>query len=334
MKIALSSLFPEEIAESFPLDQNYRAHQIFSWIQKGIISFDTMTNLPASLHRMLEERSNISTFKNIIPYTDTDGTVKLRITLKDSLIIKSVLLEDPGGRKTICLSSQAGCGMGCTFCKTGTMGLKRNLEAHEIIEQFLCFKRDYGEIQNIVFMGMGEPFLNLEQVKKAIEVLHHPYGNNISLRKFTISTCGIEGGIQALTLHGPHVQLAFSLITADEALRKTLMPCTESHSLKKVKDALLLYQKKTKQRITLEIVLIKDVNDRPQDITYLLEFIPPLNTSINLIPWNPISDMPYGRPDSKKILWFKKTLQSTGINVTQRYLKGRRINAACGQLAF
>jgi 23S rRNA (adenine2503-C2)-methyltransferase len=334
MKTALSSLLPQQIADMFRLDQKYRALQIFRWVQKGIISFDAMTNIPVSVRKMLEEKSDISTFRNITPYKDIDGTVKLRITLNDGHMIETVLLKDPGGRKTICLSSQAGCGMGCTFCKTGTLGLKRNLMADEIIGQVLCFKRDYGEIQNIVLMGMGEPMLNLEQVRKAIEVLHHPDGNNISLRRFTISTCGIEEGIRDLALRGPHVRLALSLNTADEALRVTLMPCTGKYPLKKVKDALLLYQKKTKQRITLEIVLMKNVNDRPEDITALFEFIPPLKTSINLIPWNPVSGMPYSRPDSKKIMRFKKSLQSAGINVTQRYLKGRRINAACGQLAF
>ncbi|MBN1696242.1 MAG: 23S rRNA (adenine(2503)-C(2))-methyltransferase RlmN [Spirochaetales bacterium] len=347
MNTVLSSLLPEEIEATFPIDRSYRAQQIFGWIQKGITEIDAMTNIPAPLKSVLKEKARITTFNRITPFEDPDGTVKHRITLEDGLVIESVLLSDPcaeepvsktgkapAARKTICLSSQAGCGMGCRFCKTGTMGFKRNLAAHEIVEQFLSFKREYGDIRNIVFMGMGEPLLNLEAIKKAIAVLHHPGGNNIGIRKFTISTCGIENGIRALAEEGPPVRLAVSLITADEKMRKTLMPCAVKQSLKTLKDSLLHYQKKTKSRITLEIVLIRDTTDRPEDIASLKDFIRPLRTSVNLIPLNPVPELPYARPENERIVWFKKALESAGITVTQRYRKGTGINAACGQLAF
>ncbi|MBN2441221.1 MAG: 23S rRNA (adenine(2503)-C(2))-methyltransferase RlmN [Spirochaetales bacterium] len=331
-KIPLAALLPHEITKALNLAQEFRGKQIFKWIQKGTIDWNEMTDLPGSLKPEFASKADPRTSVMESLTGEKDISYKIRIKLFDGLYIESVLLVDDQERKTACLSSQVGCSMGCVFCKTGTMGCIRNLGAHEIVEQFHILVSRFGEISHIVFMGMGEPLLNLDEVRKAIAVFHHPLGKNISLRKMTISTCGIIRGIKDLALHGPHPRLAVSLITADEETRKRLMPCSAANSLEELKGALSLYQKETKKWITLEIVLLKGVTDREEDIRKLINFIPPLRASVNIIPWNPAPGLPFKRPESLRIQWFRSRLTEAGLVVTQRYQKGNSIDAACGQL--
>jgi 23S rRNA (adenine2503-C2)-methyltransferase len=331
-KIPLAALLPDEITGKLGLSEKFRGKQIFKWVQKGIIDCNRMTNIPGSLRTLLNEKAYLTTSKAELCNREEGVSFKLRIRLSDGLFIESVLLVDEQGKKTACLSSQAGCAMKCVFCKTAEMGFIRNLRSHEIVEQFHILTSISGNISHIVFMGMGEPLLNLEEVRKAIDILHHPDGRNIGLRKITISTCGIICGIEELAQKGPHVRLAVSLVTADEEMRKKLMPVSSTNTLPQLKKALLAYQEKTGKRITYEVVLLKGITDREKDVKKLIAFISPLKASVNIIPWNPASGLPYSRPGGNRIKWFKQKLADAGIVVTQRYQKGNSIHAACGQL--
>jgi 23S rRNA (adenine2503-C2)-methyltransferase len=339
MKLPVAHLRPEEIVAQFGIEPKFRGRQIFKWIQKGIRSFAEMSDLPEALRAELGMKAFVSSSRQLSCYKEDRLSAKLRIGLADGLQVESVLLVDEGdipetgeGRKTACLSSQVGCGMGCGFCKTAEMGFKRNLAAYEIVEQFHHLCTEFRGISNIVFMGMGEPLLNLSEVRKAIEILHHPEGRNIGLRKITISTCGIVKGIEELASSGLNVRLAFSLITADEIMRKKLMPITASNPLGSVKKALAGYQQKTKKWITLEVVVLKGITDREEDIAQLIAFISGLKAHVNIIPFNPAPGLLFERPDGKRIQWFRTRLEDAGIIVTQRYRKGDSIHAACGQL--
>ncbi|MCX8012781.1 MAG: radical SAM protein, partial [Rectinema sp.] len=215
-----------------------------------------MTNLPSSLRQRLSERFGGRVRSSTVTkeLVDPDGSLKLQIRLRDGAAVECVLLEDIEGRKTACLSSQVGCPMGCAFCRTGSLGFLRNLGPDEILEQYHFLKEHRGFISNIVFMGMGEPLLNLETVRKAIALLSDPDGIGMSLRKITISTSGVVPGILSLAENGPHVRLAISLTTADPELRTRLMPVNRTWPLNTLKDALLRYQQATGDRITIEAV--------------------------------------------------------------------------------
>jgi 23S rRNA (adenine2503-C2)-methyltransferase len=332
MKKPLAALLPEEITSEMSLKNKYSGKQIFSWIHKCIFDFDKMTNLPKSLREELNKKTAAVTSEIAETVPGEDGSYKFRILLKDNISIEAVLLSDRNNRKTLCISSQAGCGMGCRFCRTGLMGLKRNLEANEIVEQYLLVKSAYGDISNIVFMGMGEPLANMKNVRKAILILNNENGSGISLRRITVSTCGIIKGIKNLTENGPNVRLAFSLITADEKLRRQLVPSAKSNTLPEIKKALINFQEKTGKRITYEIVLLAGVNDSIVQAEKLAAFIPPLKVNINIIPWNSAEELDFKPPSPEKVNKITQFLKSKNIPVTQRFRRGKGINAACGQL--
>ena len=210
-KIQLMSLFPSEIAGELGLAQAFRAKQIYSWIVKGVTSFSQMKNLDKATLQILDEKCDLYSSQVYNVLKDPDGTIKLQIKLYDGNIIETVLLTDREGRKTACVSCQAGCAMKCAFCQTGQLGLSRNLEAGEIVEEFYHLEREAGTLDNIVFMGMGEPMQNLTQIRKAVEILTDPNGRNLSARRITLSTCGIIKGIYELADKGPKVHLAISL---------------------------------------------------------------------------------------------------------------------------
>lgn len=332
MKKALAALLPEELVSDVLLGPLYRGNQIFQWIQSGLKDFQGMTNLSKELRQRLDESCLIHTSCIGRRAVDTDGSTKYRIELQDGRLIESVLLVDSRGRKTICISTQVGCAMGCRFCRTASMGYSRNLESHEIVEQVLLIEKDGGMADNIVFMGMGEPLLNLENLRKAVTVLSHPLGRKIAPKRMTVSTCGIVNGIEEMAILGPPIRLALSLVTAEPHLRTHLMPSTMSNSLSRIREALLKYQEITKKRVTLEIVLLGGLNTRQRDIEELFRFVKELKAIVNLIPWNPVDGLPYRRPFRDEIDDFKKRLNAGGIRVTQRYRRGGGISAACGQL--
>jgi 23S rRNA (adenine2503-C2)-methyltransferase len=332
MKPILTGMMPDELAEYLALKPKFRGKQVFEWIHKGITQFQDMTNLPLELRESFQDVSIISS-KVSEEAVSEDGTSKITIKLLDSRYIESVLLIDENDRRTACLSSQAGCAMACTFCKTATMGLLRNLSAGEIVEQFLHLQSRYGNISNIVFMGMGEPLANMDEVIKSIKILHHPMGQNIGLRKITISTSGLSKKIRELANMELPVRLAVSLISADQIIREELMPVAGKESLKQLKESLIFFQRVTKKRITLEYVIMAGINDSKEDSIKLRHFVNDLKVVVNIIPWNPVEDLPYREPDDKTVNSFITMLENLSIPVTKRYRKGRSVNGACGQLA-
>lgn len=329
----LSGLLPHEIAEDCGFDRPFRGTQVFKWLAGGALSFQDMTNLPGP------ERERLTLlYPSLLGtavdgrFRDEDGTVKLRLRLPDGAAVETVLLTDIEGRKTACISTQVGCPMACAFCKTGTLGFLRNLEAFEIVEQYLHLTRMFGRPSNLVFMGMGEPLLNLPEVRRSVEILAHPDGLGLSLRKITISTCGLTDGIRDLADSGPHVRLAVSLTSAVDEIRSGLMPVNRAQGLSELRDALAYYQAKTCDRITLEAVLIGGVNDRRQDMEAIVEWSRPLKVQVNLIPWNPVPDLPFREPSRRAVEDAVTLLESAGIPVTRRMRRGRGVLGACGQL--
>ena len=230
-KIVLTGSTPQEILDSLDLQPSYRAMQVYQWIAKGAESFDRMAGIGKATADYLSENAILRTSHVSQVLKDPDGTIKLQITLNDGLAIETVLLTDKAERKTACVSCQAGCAMKCAFCQTGQLGLGRNLTADEIIEEFLFLEKEAGMLDNIVFMGMGEPLQNLEAIRKAVAILTDPKGRALSKRRITLSTCGIVKGIYDLADNGPKMRLAISLTTADEDLRKELMPVTAGNPL-------------------------------------------------------------------------------------------------------
>jgi len=340
-KPVLAGLTFEEVKEIFSRYPLFRSSQIHKWLVAGAESFDEMNNLPLSLRKELAEKYTLFPGEVSSTQRDTDGTVKLAISMKDGAVIEAVALKDGKdritARKTACLSTQAGCQIGCVFCKTGMIGYKRNLTAAEISCQFLYLRRNEKEISHIVIMGMGEPLLNLDELRKAIGFFTDKKGLNISKRRITVSSSGIAKGIIDLANNGPDIRLAISLTTAREELRQRLMPLSFENPLPLLKEALLQYQEKMKRRITLEMVLLKGLNTGVSDARAVREFAVGLDTVINLIPWNAVEGLdfegrPLSAPTQKEITYYAAALENEGLKVTMRIKKGRGISGACGQL--
>ena len=337
-KVALSGLLPSEICEALSLKQAFRGKQIFQWIGKGAESFDEMTNLSVDLRNELNEKAVLRSTTVSKVLKDPDGTIKLQITLSDGLAVETVLLTDREDRKTACVSCQVGCAMNCAFCQTGHLGLARSLTAGEIVEQFLYLEkhvRDAGvanTLDNIVFMGMGEPMMNLENVRKAIAVLTSKEGRALSGRRITLSTSGVIKGIYDLADNGPAIRLAVSLTTADPALREKLMPICRTNPLPELRKAIDYFATKTGKRVTLEAALLHGTNTSVESATNMINFARGLDVHINLIPWNPVEGLEFEEPSAKECKNFVYHLEKAGLNVTLRTRRGREIGGACGQL--
>lgn len=331
-KVSLSGLFPEEIAKAIQLSPLFRAKQIYEWISKGAESFEQMTNIDKTTRKFLEENVLLRSSKVTEVLKDPDGTIKLQISLSDGLAIETVLLTDKEGRKTACVSCQAGCAMGCAFCQTGRLGLGRNLTAGEIVEEFFFMEKEAGTLDNIVFMGMGEPLQNLDAIRKAVEILTDKKGRGLSPRRITLSTCGLISGIYELAENGPFVRLAISLTTADPALREQLMPVSKGNPLPELKKAIKFYSEKTGKRITLEAALLSGQNTGLESAKRMAEFATGLDAYINLIPWNPVQGLQFKTPSRKECEEFVKILQNANLKVNLRTRRGVKIGGACGQL--
>lgn len=260
-----------------------------------------------------------------------DNTGKISIKLNDGSIIESVLLIDQTERVTACISSQVGCAQDCKFCKTGTLGLKRNLTTQEIVNQVDLLKEVFKrEITNIVYMGMGEPLNNTKNVVESINIFTDPKRYNIYLRRITVSTSGAISGIPELLKNKPYPGIAFSLITAKQMLRNEIMP--NSPDLAIIKDALLLYQSKSKKRIIIEIINFKGINETKDEAVLIRDYLVGLDVIINLIPFNSIGESNFLEPDMESVKEFSKYLFDLGLKVTIRHSKGQDIAGACGQL--
>lgn len=331
-KISISGLLPEEISQQLNISPAFRGKQIFEWIGKGVESFDQMTNLSAQMRQELSEKAVLRCCSVSKVLKDPDGTIKLQILLNDNLAVETVLLTDKEGRKTACVSCQVGCAMNCAFCQTGHLGLARSLTPSEIVEQFLYLEKHAGPLDNIVFMGMGEPMMNLPSVRKAIAVLCDKRGRNLSGRRITISTSGVIKGIYDLADNGPQVRLAVSLTTADPELREQLMPIGRTNPLPELREAIKYFAEKTGKRVTLEAALLHDTNTSEQSAKNMIDFARGIETHINLIPWNPVETLPFSRPSNNECRKFFERLEKAGLNVTLRTPRGQEIGGACGQL--
>lgn len=323
----------EELKDYLQLEKPFQAKIVYQFLIKGVTDFNQMTSLPKAIRERLSASHPSAMSSKVIRSSESDSALKLAIELSDGAIIECVRLSDGQGRYTACLSSEVGCAMGCTFCKTGTMGLVRKLEAGEIIEQFIHLQNLGEKISHIVFMGMGEPLDNFTEVMKAITELHREDGINISYRKITISTCGLVPGIKRLTELNLPVKLAVSLVSADDETRSKIMKVNRAYPLSELKKALLTFQHHQDKRLTLEYCLLAGVNTTHKAAEDLSRFCRGLEVLVNLIPWNPIDTLPFNSPSEREIRTFTNDLRSFGVNYTLRRSKGRSADAACGQLA-
>lgn len=311
----------------------FRAKQIWDWLYvRRIRSFDEMTNLSAALRARLNEHLYLNSWVEDTFTEAADGTRKLLLACRDGEKIESVIIPAPG-RATVCVSTQAGCGFGCAFCATGTCGLSRNLEAGEIVGQVMsAYGCSRNKVTNVVFMGMGEPFSNYDNVLKAIRILNDQKGLQIGARKITLSTCGVVPGIRKLSDEGLQVELSISLHAPTDELRNTLMPINKTYSIEDLMDAASEYTKKTGRIITFEYTLVKDLNDSIDHATQLASLVKPLHGRVNLIPLSPVEHFSGVRPTMARCDAFLRRLEHCGVNATIRYSKGSDNSAACGQL--
>ena len=316
-------------------EQKFRANQICQWIYaKKTFNYHDMTNLSKGLRDKLSENVLMTLPVLIKQQNSKDGTKKFLWLLKDNLRIESVLLNH-GGHKTACISSQAGCPLACMFCETGANGFKRNLTRGEILGQFLMMEKINGaDINNIVFMGMGEPLLNEDAVLSSIRSLNDKNMRNLGARHITISTSGIVPGIEDLADFEIPIRLSVSLHASNDELRNKLMPVNRKYSLQKLIDSLRRYKDRTGERITFEYALIDRVNDSPEYAYEIAALLDGLEPYINLIPFNPIPSRPeLRRSDSSRVKEFCRVLDELKIGFELRKEKGSDISAACGQLA-
>lgn len=314
-------------------EQKFRAKQIFQWIQRGITNFDEMTNISKELRTKLSNVSYIDT-PTIAEKFDSkvDETIKYIIKLTDGNIIESVLMKYEHGY-TICISSQIGCRMGCRFCASTLKGLRRNLEASEMLSQVALVSKDIGQrISNIVIMGIGEPFDNYDNVLKFLRLVNNKEGLNIGYRHITISTCGLVPGIRRLAGEGLPVTLAISLHAPNDELRKKIMPIANKYSINEILDACKLFIDKTTRRVTFEYSMISGVNDSKEHAEELTQRLRNLLCHVNLIPINKIEERDFEKSKKDTIKTFQKILRSNGIEATIRRELGSDINASCGQL--
>ncbi|MDR2178047.1 MAG: 23S rRNA (adenine(2503)-C(2))-methyltransferase RlmN [Treponema sp.] len=338
----LSGCSLEELVQILAPLSPYKAGEVFKWISRGARGFEGMTSLGKREREDLSRRFTIRSTGRGGPLADRDGTVKLRITLRGAAA-EAVLLRDKNGRGTACISSQAGCSVGCVFCKTGSLGFLRNLDAAEMVEQFLHI-REIGaeqgtEVTHLVVMGMGEPLLNLGELRRAAGIIMDPRGLGVSWRRITVSTSGIIAGIRKLADSGPPLRLAFSLTSAREELRNALIPSARDNPLKRIKDALVYYRQKTGRRITLEAVLLGGINTGAEEASAIRDFARGLDAVVNLIPWNPVEGLMFqGRalrePSPAETEAFIRLLRREGLKVTRRFRRGRGVSGACGQLGW
>jgi 23S rRNA (adenine2503-C2)-methyltransferase len=310
-------------------EPDFRVRQIWEWTARGARSYEEMTNLPAALRERLEAEVPLSALALERDALARDGTEKALFTTADGRPVEAVLMRYRDGRRSLCLSSQSGCPLTCTFCATGKMKFGRNLTASEILDQALHFRRGE-EVNHAVFMGMGEPMMNLDNVLAACERLPDL---GISSKRTAISTVGWIPGIERMTEEGPPVRLALSLHAADEPLRSELMPVNDRYPLPDVLDACRRWSERRREPVFVEYLMLDGVNDRYEQAVALAKVLEPWKAfKVNLIPYNP-TDSGFQGSTRGAIDAFRTTLEERGIRATVRLTRGRDIDAACGQLA-
>jgi 23S rRNA (adenine2503-C2)-methyltransferase len=322
----------EKIVENFG-QKKYLAKYIFTFIHcKGAVDISDISQLSKAFRSELAEQDYyISNLKAVRVLADPEGTKKYLFEMGDGNRIETVLLPD-GDRKTLCVSTQAGCSMNCTFCATAKLKFQRNLTAAEIVDQVNVAEADNGKINNVVYMGMGEPLVNYQAVLKSVRILNHPQGKNIGIRHLTISTCGEIKGILKLAEEDIRPRLAISLNAPTDALRSKIMPINKKYPIAALLEAVKDYQIETGERVTFEYVLIKDTNDSTLHAQMLAKLLRYVKCNVNLIEYNPHPHCLFEASDRTTIKRFKQALEEAGIETIIRFKKGRKIKAACGQL--
>lgn len=309
----------------------FRSRQIAEWLyKKGARDFASMTNLPSTLRDELAAICTLTRSEIVRESKSRDGTTKFLLQLSDGEQIESVLLPY-ADRVSVCVSTQIGCSAGCIFCATADCGLVRNLTAGEIVDQVLTLQEQAGvRVTHVVFMGMGEPLMNLPNVLKAVEILHDEVG--ISMRRMTVSTVGITPAIKKLAKLDLQLTLAISLHAPDARLRRQLIPLSLKFPLPELIEACRKYAELTKRRLTFEYLMLAGVNDSPEQALALAKLLKGMLCHVNLIPYNEVAEKEFSRPSKKAVAAFRTVLERNGIEVTQRMERGHAISAACGQL--
>ena len=345
-KTMLKGLTLKELKDFFAAagEKRFRGDQVFEWIYGHMAeSFDDMSTIPNYLRKKLNLYCELNTLKLISSEASKrTGTKKYLFETNDNHIIESVIIPE-AKRTTLCISTQVGCPLDCQFCATGLMGYKRNLSPGEIFDQYLLASKDWNQspITNIVYMGMGEPLLNFTNTLKSLQIFAEEKTKGISLRKITVSTAGIAPKIVELADSGIKVKLALSLHSLFEETRNKIMPINKKYSISENLEAVRYYANQTGTRITFEYVMLKDINDRSDDLNALIRLCKSLSCKLNIIPFNSISHMsPAGlaqelEPSPKyRIEEFVNKLRENNIFTAVRYTQGDDIAAACGQLAY
>jgi len=336
----IRALSKEELRDFFVAngDQAFRGNQVYEWLwSKGAHSFDDMTNLAKSTRTMLENNFVINHIKVDTMQRSEDGTVKNAVRLHDGLVVESVLIPT-NTRTTACVSSQVGCSLDCNFCATARLKRMRNLEPAEIYDQVIAIDKEsrlyYNHpLSNIVFMGMGEPLMNYNNVLKAIEMITSNEGLGMSPKRITVSTSGIPKMIKKMADDEVKFNLAVSLHSAIDEIRSKIMPFSASFPLADLRESLEYWYKKTKSKISFEYVVWKGINDNKESVEALVKFCKYVPCKVNLIEYNPIDDGEFQQASEESINAYIKALEATGIVVKVRRSRGKDIDAACGQLA-
>ena len=315
----------------------YRGKQIAEWMyRKGANSFDMMTNLSKSLRTALARSFSIRRAKCVERWDSSDGkTSKFLLEFSDGVAVETVLMRQPYGN-SVCISTQAGCAMGCAFCASTLHGVTRNLTAGEMLDEVLFIDQmlrvEKQKVDTLVLMGSGEPMMNYDNVLAFLRLVHEPYCLNMSYRNITVSTSGIIPGIERLAKEGIPITLSISLHAARDNLRTMLMPINKKYSIRKVVSAGCAYSKITKRRVTYEYILIRGVNDSEKDVYILASLLRGQLANVNIIPINPVMERNWERPTTEEIKKFSCALERRHIAVTVRQEMGTDIQAACGQL--
>lgn len=335
MKTDLKSLNFEEL-NTFILNlgqKPFRSKQIYQWIHKQLVrSFDEMTNLSKEFREMLGDKAAICGAKAVRRQVSADGTSKFLMELSDGNHVESVLMKYKHGN-SVCISTQAGCRMGCRFCASTVGGLIRSLHVSEMLDQIYEIQRITGErVSNVILMGIGEPLDNYENVVKMIRMLSDGQGLHISQRNITLSTCGLTEKMRKLAEEDLTITLAVSLHAPNDRIRREMMPVAEKYTIDDIIDTCRYYIDKTGRRVTFEYSMVEGKNDSPADAKELCSLLRGLNCHVNLIPLNPVEGRMGRRSIRERIEEFKLILEKNHINVTIRREMGRDIDAACGQL--
>ncbi len=319
-------------------DQSFRGNQVYEWLwSKGAHSFEDMTNISKETRTTLEANFVINHIKVDTMQRSSDGTVKNAVRLHDGLVVESVLIPT-NTRTTACVSSQVGCSLDCNFCATARLKRMRNLDPAEIYDQVIAIDKEsklyYNHpLSNIVFMGMGEPLMNYNNVLKAIDMITSPEGLGMSPKRITVSTSGVSKMIKKMADDEVKFKLAVSLHSAIEDTRNKIMPFTKNFPLTELREALEYWYSKTKSKITYEYVVWKDINDDKTSIDALVKFCKYVPCKVNLIEYNPIDDGEFQQASPEAINSYIKALEAHGIVAKVRRSRGKDIDAACGQLA-